>query len=214
MKKYYELHDRIDASVTVTAQSARNLASSVLCSACHFPLPSAEPVNIEVESPLEGPLGYVNHAFLPVVSFGMLEILQAHGSLGHLTIGDVTVQSRKVASGHTIWGLDGVLIRGSRNSNHHLCPLCRRIQYTRVKSSHVTAVTVEAQHDVYCADPATLLVSEEVKDAVLERYARDVRAYFVPTKSVSDDGLAPALRQWLTPDQVKDYVPNRWKPPM
>lgn len=211
-KRYFELHSRMDDDIAPSTAAYAHIKAERLCKSCDFLKPIAKPVNIEAATvPTNTPLGYVHRIIIPFLSRELIELLDLPKLRHRLILGAINDRSGQRTAYRSVWSVHPLLIRGNAHALHHVCRACRRLLYTRVKGSHITEDAVSTQDDIFCADTGIVVVEESLKNRILERFSKSIRAYLLPVEKTSRDGLRPDLSVWLKPEQLEGYVEKRPK---
>jgi hypothetical protein len=117
----------------------------------------------------------------------------------------VDPHGKELSNYRTFTGRHTVLRRGGPESQHWICGTCGSLLYTYVPrdAPYVTAPSVASGHAIY-ETSAELLVSDEVRDRIGDRWPHALRVWEVPV-APPQDGLPEDLTPWPTPEQRIGY---------
>lgn len=149
-----------------------------------------------------------------VIAVDFLELLEKCDAgclkLGKLTDPDGNVIERF----RTFVGSERIVLRGSSESQHRICPSCGALLYTYLPrgSPYVTAFQVASGRAAYEIESMQLLVGENIRERIGDRWCDLISFYEVPIVTSPIDGLPCNIGLWPIADQLANYqlhFPNR-----
>lgn len=212
--RYFELVDKLDSKLRPHVARGTNIRTPGGCAEC-----STLPQNGSPPDAL--PIADVPHgAILSFTSWGFgviaRELLELLGdeSVRCLKLGQLVDAKGSVVNGFcTFVGVERVFLRGSAESQHHLCNTCGALMYTYLprESPYLTPPQVASGRAIYEIESMQLLVNERIGN----RWPDALTFYEVPLLNSPLDGLPADLALWPSPSQLADYIPNppRWMSP-
>jgi len=110
----------------------------------------------------------------------------------------------------TFVGVERLILRGNRESEHRICKSCGALIYTYMprESPYLTAPQVVSGRAVYEIESMQLLVNESIRERIGDRWSDALMFYEVPVLESPLDGLPVDMGLWPTEEQLTGYQPN------
>lgn len=214
--RYYEIENRSDAHFSPAVPRGTNIKTPGGCpQCCKLPLGIGPPDIVQVkDSEVNGVVLTTSWGF-GVVSIELLELL-GKDEIDCLKLGKLAVPSGNIINEYnTFVGVERVILRGNRESEHQICIACGSLIYTYLprESPYLTLSQVTSGRSIYEIESMQLLVNESIRERIGDRWSDKISFYEVPILAAPLDGLPIDLRLWPTSEQLVGYKPNppSWK---
>jgi len=208
--RFFELADKLDAKFSPLVARGTNIRTPGGCGECStLPKDCGPPdvVRVKNTSPA-GVVLFTSWGF-GVIAVELLEFLGNDAAqclrLGRLANpnGDIIEEFR------TFVGVERIILRGNRESEHRICKSCGALIYTYLppESPYVTAPQIASGRPIY-EITMQLLVNESIRERIGDRWSDVLTFYDVPVLTSPRDGLPIDIGLWPNKDQVMGYQPN------
>jgi hypothetical protein len=146
--------------------------------------------------------------------FGVIHIdfLNAIDSTAQrLRIGDLfDAGGQKIEDFRTFTGMENVIPRGGKESQHRICSACGAFVYSASTDIpvYVTTASLDFSIPLYEFGTMELLLREDLLNLVEENWKQAIDFTEIPVRDEPLDGLPPALSSWSHDSLLADYKPN------
>lgn len=216
--RYFELVDKLDTKFRPHVARGTNIRTPRGCAECStLPQNASPPDALPIaEVPHGAMLSFTSWGF-GVIARELLELLGDEG-VDCLKLGQLVDAKGGVVNGfRTFVGVERVFLRGSAESQHHLCKACGVLIYTYLprESPYLTPPQVASGRAIYEIESMQLLVNERIRERIGNRWSDALTFYEVPLLDSPLDGLPADISMWPSPSQLADYKPNppKWVSP-
>lgn len=217
--KYFEITDRLDSEFSPDVPRGTNIKTPGACQeCCTTPNEGRPPDVLKVkEIPSKVSVFSFTTCGFGVIATDLLEAMGNDAARG-LRLGKLADRKGEVLDGfRTFVAVERIILRGREQSLHHVCKSCGAMIYTYVprESPYVTAEQVASRRAIYGIESTGLLVDEELRDRIGERWSDLIVFDEVPVLDSPRDGLPARLQLWPSQDDLKNYKPNlpKWMNP-
>lgn len=210
---YYYLQDIPEHEFSADVPRGTSIVRPGSCKACGF-----VPVGIAPKSPLPvRPEHRRMRSMFSGTTWGFCvihdDLVAAMGDevLPYLLFGTmVTPNGARVEKYRTVRAIEQVVMRDSANSVHRVCDLCGALRYTGWPGDapYVMSWNLKSQAPVYEVEGESLLVREDVRARIGNRWSDVIRFHPVPVLDMPRDGLPAELDIIPTAKQLAGYRPN------
>lgn len=214
--KYFEVADRTEGEFSPAVPRGTNLCRQGGCKGCStLPNASGPPNVLKVKTTTpEAVVSSTSWGF-GVISVELLEFL-GNEAASCLRLGNLADANGNIIKDfRTFVGVERIILRGNRESEHRICKVCGALIYTYVprESPYVTPPQVASGRPVYEIESMQLLVNESIRERIGDRWSEALLFYEVSVLESPLDGLPVDIGLWPTSEQLVGYQPNlpKWK---
>ena len=213
MMRYFYIQNRLDQSFDAGVPKFTNIVRPGGCRACAF-----VPLGVPPPSPLiVRPDVRKMRAIFTSTIWGFcvahVDLLEALGEevRSRLLLGTMNLESGQPVSDYrTVRAVELVVMRDGPRSVHRVCEVCGALRYTPwpTEPRYIMRQSVRPGAAIYEVEAESLLVREDVRERIGDRWAKAIAFNEVPIATEPRDGLPAELDVHPTPEQLKGYEPN------
>lgn len=209
--RYFEVVDKRESKFSPFVPRGANIQRPGGCPECSTtPRDCGPPEVVKIENTSRASVVSFTSWGFGVIAVELLEIL-GDAAAQCLRLGNLADANGDIIGGfRTFVGVERMIMRGNRDSEHRICKSCGALIYTYLPrdSPYVTASQVTSGRPIYEIESMQLLVNESIRERIGVRWRDALEFFEVPVLKSVHDGLPLDIGLWPTQQQLEGYREN------